>query len=194
MKRILIYLLLFSSVNLFSQNNIALKLFEINNGNSELTKNVKIKKGELLITIYYIHGFISLTELHHYIINSQNNVEKYIEKQSRDKKLVSFEQIKMTLDEKKLFLKKLNNLLKSKFITFHPKEFYYENPDNKFRCGGNSDMPTKGMIISNLDNLSNYKSYDGYHKLQFCDLIHKENLKEFLDIYRSFEFKTHNFN
>lgn len=191
MRRVLIYLFLLSCVKSFSQKSNSIKLFDLNSGNSELTKNVTLKKDQLLVTIYYIHGFINLTELHHYVIDSKNNVEKYIEKQSKDKKLVSFELTKMTIEEKKLFLKNLNSLLKSKFIRFNPKEFYYENPDNKSYCGGNSDMPTKGIIISNINSMSNYKSYDGYHKLQFCDLIHKENLKEFLDTYRLFEFKTY---
>jgi hypothetical protein len=137
---------------------------------------------------------MDLTEIRHYIVSKNWEVKKIEESQSKgNTDMIYFKETTMSDAEKNAFLMHFKKLRNSNFIQVDPKSFLAFNPKVKIQCTLDSDKETRGIIVTQNKKQSKYEAYNPYQILQSCDLIHKEYLQEFLDLYALFRFDLKKF-
>lgn len=191
--KIFIVLFLFSS-GLCAQDFRDLKLFQEFNEKEKITSNIKLSDDSILLSVYWKHGFMDLTEIRHYIVSKNWEVKKIEESQSKgNTDMIYFKETTMSDVEKSAFLIHFKKLLNSDFIQVEPAAFIAFNPKVQIQCMLDSDKETRGIIVTQNKKQSKYEAYNPHQILQSCDLIHKEYLQEFVDLYSLFRFELKKF-
>jgi len=137
---------------------------------------------------------MDLTEIRHYIVSKNWEVKKIEESQSKgNTDMIYFKETTMSDVEKSAFLIHFKKLLNSDFIQVELAAFIAFNPKVQIQCMLDSDKETRGIIVTQNKKQSKYEAYNPHQILQSCDLIHKEYLQEFVDLYSLFRFELKKF-
>jgi len=149
-----------------------------------LTKNITLKKGEKMITIYSKSGWSDINTINH-IIYKKNKIIRIYEKLSEgmNSKFDSIDTIKLSQQDINLYKKilkseNLNELLQIKPTDLSPKSA---------SCSIH-DASTKGIIISDDKKKTHYRQYAIRFYYSKCDINNEEKnrLNKFILLYNLF--------
>ena len=171
--------IIFICINSYSQSIIFPKFKnDYNSTKNDISKNISLKEKDLLVSVFYQHGGLNLTQIKHYVINEGKLKKIFTENQSLyNKKLIKLSEELVTEKD----IEKIKSFSKSNFL----------KSDNSFLNPPKTcivfDADTRGFIFTTKTSQSSYFITGADHKYKNCKGFDKTALKEFMDSFAIFE-------